>query len=100
MIYNCPVCGGLIASWIVGKEKFECPGCKAKLVSNSNKAFRKSLVVAVVVWLVFFVGMRQYSGSWGVAAALSIEVGGMVSAMLAALYYHFVVYIRVKSGGG
>ena len=97
MIYKCPVCESIIASYVVKKEKFECPGCEASLTSNSKKAFKQSLVVAFTIWLTFLICMQQYSGSWGYAAAVSIEGGGILSAMLAALYYRFVVSIKEQS---
>ncbi|SEH04748.1 hypothetical protein [Candidatus Venteria ishoeyi] len=97
MSYNCPVCGSSIASWLVNKENFECPDCKTSLASNSKKAFKQSLVVAFIAWLTFLICMRQYTGSWGYAAVVSIEGGGILSAMLATLYYHFVVNIKVQT---
>lgn len=93
-MYKCPVCRSVIDSWVVKDETFECPDCKASLASNSRRSLRQSFVVAFVVWLVFLIGMRIYSGSWGYAAAVSIEGGGMLSAILAGLYYHLVVRIR------
>ena len=67
------------------------------MASNYKKTFRQSLVVAFTVWLTFLIGMKQYSGSWGFAAAASIEGGGILSAMVAALYYRLVIKIKTRS---
>ncbi len=96
MNYHCPACGSLIASWVVNSERFECPECGVALLSNSRKTFRRSLVVALIAWLVFWIAMRQYMGSWGVAAAVSLEGGGILSAMVAAFYYHRTVKLIVQ----
>ena len=97
MTYKCPVCGVSIANWVIKKQDFDCPSCNALLSSNFKKAFRQSLVVVFTVWLVFLMGMKQYSGSWGFAAAASIEGGGIISAMVAALYYRLVINIKTRS---
>ena len=97
MTYKCPVCGTTIASWVIKKQYFECPSCQTLLVSNYKKSFKQSLVVAFAVWLAFLIGMKQYSGSWGFAAAASIEGGGILSAMVAALYYRLVIKIKKQS---
>jgi uncharacterized paraquat-inducible protein A len=96
----CPVCGGSIAKWLVNKEHFECPDCKSLLTSNSQKALKQSLTVALAVWLLVLIGVQHYSGSWGYAAVVSIEVGGILAAMLAALYYRLVIQLKIKGDGG
>lgn len=94
MRYMCPVCGGLIANWLVKKEHFKCPDCESLLTSNSKKVLKQSLVVAMIVWLLILIGVQHYSGSWGYATVVSIEAGGILSAMLAALYYRLVVRLK------
>jgi len=96
MIYKCPVCGSSVPSWIAKEEHFECPDCEASLTSNIQKTLRQSLFAALVSWLTILILLQQYSGSWGYAAAVSIEGGGMLSAALAALYYHLAVKIELK----
>lgn len=96
MNYRYPVCGGSIASWVVNRKQFECPQCKVALLSNSRTTFRRSIVVGLMVWLVFWIAMWQYMGSWGVAAAVSLEGGGILSAMVAALYYQRVVKLTIR----
>ena len=96
MSYLCPACGDPIANWAVSKGHFECPNCKVLLTSNSNKVFKQSLAVALVVWFLVLIGIQQYTGSWGYAVAVSIEVGGILAAMLATLYYRIAMrLIRV-----
>lgn len=96
MLYKCPLCGVIVPGWIAKREQFECPECKTPLTSNSKKTFRRSLVVALISWLTLLLSLQQYSGSWAFAAAASIEAGGMLSAMVAALYYHIVIDITVE----
>ncbi|MCU7807493.1 MAG: hypothetical protein KZQ73_06445 [Candidatus Thiodiazotropha sp. (ex Semelilucina semeliformis)] len=76
------------------KEHFKCPDCESLLTSNSKKVLKQSLVVAMIVWLLSLIGIQHYSGSWGYAAVVSIEAGGILSAMLAALYYRLVVRLK------
>lgn len=96
MIYRCPVCQTAIPSWVAKQTAFECPECNNPLRSNLQKTFRQSLKVALVSWLTIFALIQLTSGSWGFAAAASLEGGGMLSAAVAALYYHFSVKIDVR----
>ena len=94
MTYHCPTCGNTIASWLLNKTNFQCPTCETSLVSNSKKTFKQSLLVAFVAWLIFLISVQQYVGAWGYAAAVSIEAGGIFSAIVATLYYKFVIKIE------
>lgn len=97
MSYICPVCGGIIANWLVKKEHFKCPDCKSLLISNSQKVLKQSLIVAIIVWLLILIGVQHYSDSWGYATVVSIEAGGILSAMVAALYYRLVIRLKEQS---
>ena len=98
MTYRCPACGNTIASWFLNKEHFQCPTCEAALVSNRKRTFRQSLVVAFVAWLTFLICVQQYVGSWGYAAAVSIEGGGILSAIVATIFYKMVIKIEERDG--
>ena len=98
MSYTCPVCGTLIDKWLLKKPGFECPECKHLLTSNSKKVSKQSLMVAFIVWLLVLVTAQHFSGSWAYAVLLSIEAGGILAAMLAALYYHFAVKVLRAKG--
>lgn len=94
MTHHCPVCGCAIASWVV-RENFDCPECHATLTSSHKKTLRRSLAVALFAWLVFLAAMQQYVGSWGVAVVVSLEGGGILSAVVAAFYYRTAVKLKV-----
>lgn len=94
MSYRCPVCRASIANWLINKEPFECPDCKTILISNSKKALRQSLIVALVVWIMVLIGVQHYSGSWVYAVVVSIEAGGILAAILAVFYYRLAVQLK------
>ena len=49
--------------------------------------------MALMVWFLVLVGVQYFSGSWGYAAVVSIEAGGILAAMFAVLYYRLVIKI-------
>lgn len=53
-----------------------------------HRVFKRSAVVAVIVWLLTLVGLRFYTDSWGIAILLSIEVGGILAALISVGFYH------------
>ena len=96
MSYACPVCGSSIEKWIANRDSFECEECKSLLTSNRKKILKQSLAVALVVWIFVLLVVKHYSDSWGYAVVVSIEAGGFLAAMIAALYYRLAIrLIRV-----
>ncbi|MEH6652082.1 MAG: hypothetical protein V7707_18825 [Motiliproteus sp.] len=95
MSYVCPACGGPIASWLLNKKHVECPDCQSLLISNKQKVLRQCYIVALAVWLIVLFGMQHYSGSWGYAVLVSVEVGGILAAMMTMLYYRLAIRLNV-----
>ena len=79
---------------MLNKEHFKCPDCKSLLTSNGKNVFKQSIIVALVVWFLVLVCVKYYSNSWAYAAIVSIEAGGFLAAIVAALYYRFAIRIK------
>jgi len=93
MAFKCPNCCGPLAGWLVKQEPFECPACKQSCTSNSSSQFKQAIYFAIIIWLIFLITMRYFTGSWGYAAVVSIEAGGILAAMFGALFYQLTVRI-------
>ncbi|MCF6281892.1 MAG: hypothetical protein L3J28_06715 [Candidatus Polarisedimenticolaceae bacterium] len=93
MAYRCPDCGYSLMAWLVKLEQFECPDCKQRLTSNSRRQFRRAIYFSCFCWLLFLSAMRYYTGSWGYAAVVSIEAGGILAVMCGALFYRLTLCV-------
>jgi len=93
MACKCPNCSTSLATWLIKLEQFECPDCKKNLTSNSSLQFKRAIYFAVFIWLIFFCVMRYITGSWGYAALVSIEAGGIFAAMFGALFYRLTLHV-------
>lgn len=91
-IYDCPVCGGPIARWVI-RARFTCHHCKRALASNLEASIRRAFVLAValevllfgVIWLVrgsaleatgtyLYVACFGGMGVWVVAMQLGLRL--------------------------
>jgi uncharacterized paraquat-inducible protein A len=91
--YNCPVCGTPVASWLVRRSRFTCSGCNASFRSNHGPALRRSLWLALSLWLLIGFGW-WFLDTWQRALVVGLELGAGLAFVGAMLYYRHSLRIE------
>lgn len=76
-IFQCPICKGRIALWVV-QSAFRCHHCRWALSSNVHAVISKAIIVAVVAEAIFLAGLSLCFGSWSFALGVWLAAGGLL----------------------
>lgn len=81
---HCLQCKQELEVWRTRKPEFTCPECGIKHRSTYKSALKQSLWLGLGLWLASSLISFLVTQSWQITLALSIEIGGIGAALIAA----------------
>lgn len=78
-LFECPVCGQRIESWLARRPEFQCANCGQRFRSNYRRSLKRSALFGLLLWLGGSALGALLIDPWQLVLVFAVEFGGLLA---------------------